>query len=81
MNDQLDRAPQAERQRVKLEDLPDNARIRGMAPMGVVWWATWNKGRQQWKPDGNCPPSEFAALTFSGMIIDIPANENYQPYD
>lgn len=67
--------------KIKLEDLPHGARIKGMAPIGVTWWATWNKHKQRWKPDGNCPAGEFAALEYNGMVIDIPANEGYTVYD
>lgn len=68
-------------ERIKLEDLPDGARILGLAPIGVRWHATWNKSSQTWKPDGNCPAHEFAALTYDGKVLDIPANEGYEPYN
>lgn len=66
--------------RVKLEDLPHGARVMGLAPIGVRWWATWDKHRQRMKPDGNCPAGEFAALEWNGLVLDIPGNENYIPY-
>jgi hypothetical protein len=41
----------------KLSDLKTGARIRGLAPFGIRWFAT--KTKTGFKPDGNCPTCEF----------------------
>ena len=67
--------------KIKPEYIPDGGIIKGLGPIGVVWHAVWNKSKGTWKPDHGLPASEFAALTFNGAVIDIPANENYIPFE
>lgn len=69
-----------DQQKIKLKDLPDRARVKGLGPIGITWWATWNKSLQRFKPDENCPIGEFAPLEYKGLVIDVPENDNYQTY-
>lgn len=43
---------------VARSEIPNKAPLRGMAPIGVPWHAKMVRG--QVKPDGDCPPGEFA---------------------
>lgn len=42
---------------LRLSELPVGTRLRGLAPIGVIWHGT--KTAHGSKPDGDCPPGEF----------------------
>lgn len=43
---------------IRTSEVPQNASLLGLAPIGVRWHAVRKRGRIV--PDGNCPPGEFA---------------------
>ncbi len=57
---------------ISREMVPVGAVVLGLAPIGIRWEAI-ALGNGKFRPDGNCPPREFAPCfaLFDGKILEI----------